>query len=1505
MSALLAARMSDAVGAHTSAMAGISWGAIAGLAVGVAAAAFTIATFGTGALVIAAAVATVGATGIGGALMGESIGATYESGDPCSSITSGSPNVVVEGKKAARAGLDKVGHNSKLVAVGSSKVIVNNAPFSRLTDAVQCAGKIIKACRKTFVGGPPVSAVSADSMDHDGFSPTTRNVLMGAALVLGAVALAPLGIGAVIVGTAVGLVVGTLGSEAGAAAGAWTARNWGWFSGNEARGAAYGSAVGGLVAGGVSGAKSVKWGQAAEVRVLGAGANGLPKTALPMKGQGAPEAAPAATQEQPKLNIVSEQRDLIPGITGPEQRYNVLRVKDAPKGQGEISYQRIDTPDGPEYAIMHVDGIKRGEGPAGTGQAVTKHFLDNVAKDSPVRAVLDETNAARLDGVLKDNPRPSVQDLAQDVPFFRQKGYDYTLDPVSERGKLSVKMQRNGTDESRITNPNVYEHPNFKKLVRYAGGDPDAPPPAATQRTTASGEPIMQRTPEGGYAVPDGLPAKPNRQGNLEAVMPDGQTIGEFRQMPNGEYLFVQRKPSTQVGKGEADNAASYLRAEHELNQSVAQAQRHRNADHASMELKSSVGQNTGAATHGLGLDVHIPDLSLAAGLGAVALMKAGSRMVQRSKGRKAAAAKAAEADAPAAAKPAPVQDSGPPCATCSGAGPGGPAPAPPAPKAPPRATVDPALLGPGRPGMGRLGRSYHSRSDFENGGVRPTTPAAPAKPAKPAPTPRHPNDPPRTYVVEKNGQKYTIIDETVTDSWGHKHSQLRVEGAPKGEGNLQYSIHRNEDGSVAMVGLDGVYGVKGQKGAGGAMKEVLLDNIAGDAPVTSFMNDVNETSFHNVVRENPVPTIQDLQKGVPAFKHDGYDFKIDVNDGLAGVTMTRNGTGQSKIANPEVFQTDKYKKFLSDNYLADDPGAAVAAGNARNAAVEAAARAAAPEAPAPVPAVGDGPSPSPRTSGAVGAATPDGPTPGGASGLAAAASPDAPVGAGTGAGAATAAASPVDSATLASTLKTRGGNCLTEALYSIEQMREMGMDPTFMKHPEASLHHFATLPDGRIVDPTYQFFFKGFSREDSPVFVGTKEELIKVFDHELATKGLDKSVDFLPVKTGEDLFNIVHGRALPHTGPRNGGPGEYIKPATTPELPTKPDLPPANVQKIEGYPPAANDGAPPPEPPPGWNDPLMAHWPVVKARYGNTKEVTAKDAGAPPKGASNSAHGAGGDACTTCGSASAAGGGGGGATVIPLNAAASVKSGPAARSGPWSSRAADAIAQPREVAKTAPIRIPADAKVTVQHKAAGYDQIRYQWSTPEAKYEARWHTETPNAPAGTGEGWVVTKTVAGNMSGQRKSTSVMTGEDEWTPHYVWQDAVAANKAGRATPEQDALLESGHWRDGRGAVGEEPAAPPPPVPMASPTQDVEAPPVDASPPPAAFPVAPTPPARAQVPPPMVSPAAPPTPNGAPALPRPNSGSGGATDTQGPRTPPFFTPYLGTSRLPQEDEEGRE
>jgi uncharacterized Zn-binding protein involved in type VI secretion len=171
----LAARFGDKI-AHSGGRSGLrgALGFLAGALIGGALAALaivaivglTVFTGGLGTVALVCAVGAVGATGLStgitGALMASNPGSSPPKPSPgssCGTITSGSPNVMIENQKAARAGLDHVSHEEQLVAQGSQTVAVNNAPLARLTDKAQCAGVIVTSATYTNVGGPPATVV--------------------------------------------------------------------------------------------------------------------------------------------------------------------------------------------------------------------------------------------------------------------------------------------------------------------------------------------------------------------------------------------------------------------------------------------------------------------------------------------------------------------------------------------------------------------------------------------------------------------------------------------------------------------------------------------------------------------------------------------------------------------------------------------------------------------------------------------------------------------------------------------------------------------------------------------------------------------------------------------------------------------------------------------------------------------------------------------------------------------------------------------------------------------------------------------------------------------------------------------------------------------------------------------------------------------------------------------------------------------------------------------------
>ncbi len=155
-----AARLGDAI-AHTSALAGFLVGAIIGIAL-IAAVAFATFTCGFGVALLAGLLAGLGASAI--LSLGEAIGRMFSS--PSGNITSGSPNVFINGRAAAFATASTVScskHNpTPLVADGSSNVFYNSLPAARKGDAITCGAKIDQGSENTFVGGGTVRYLPVD-----------------------------------------------------------------------------------------------------------------------------------------------------------------------------------------------------------------------------------------------------------------------------------------------------------------------------------------------------------------------------------------------------------------------------------------------------------------------------------------------------------------------------------------------------------------------------------------------------------------------------------------------------------------------------------------------------------------------------------------------------------------------------------------------------------------------------------------------------------------------------------------------------------------------------------------------------------------------------------------------------------------------------------------------------------------------------------------------------------------------------------------------------------------------------------------------------------------------------------------------------------------------------------------------------------------------------------------------------------------------------------------------
>ena len=241
-----AARLTDQI-SHSSAMAGLLVGVLAGLAVAVA----VVAIVGTGGMAAVAIGAGIAAAGAGGGLSGAYIGEAITS--PTGQIITGSLNAFVENLSAARAVADTAQCRKEpsvpKIAQGSSNVFINSFAAARKGDKLVCGSSITLASQTVFIGGETTTYLEIDEEVPAWLRNTLFGIMVvgtiiatgGAALVFGwGAALGGLG-GGLIGGAALGWVGGKIGGAVGGELGA-----------------RIGETVGGLVggfAGGIGGAR--------------------------------------------------------------------------------------------------------------------------------------------------------------------------------------------------------------------------------------------------------------------------------------------------------------------------------------------------------------------------------------------------------------------------------------------------------------------------------------------------------------------------------------------------------------------------------------------------------------------------------------------------------------------------------------------------------------------------------------------------------------------------------------------------------------------------------------------------------------------------------------------------------------------------------------------------------------------------------------------------------------------------------------------------------------------------------------------------------------------------------------------------------------------------------------------------------------------------------------------------------------------------------------------------
>ncbi|WP_156385753.1 MULTISPECIES: PAAR domain-containing protein [unclassified Pseudomonas] len=250
-----AARLDDPI-EHSRALSGL----LGGLALGAGAVLIGIAIVGTagfGAIALGAMVGAGAATGAGiGQLLGSLSFATHDAGQ----INSGSGNVFINGRAAARAHVDTAvctqhGSAPQILAQGSDSVRINGQPAARVGDRTVCDGKISAGSANVFIGG------GTDTTDP--INPEVPEWLERAVLVVGLAS-------AFVLASPVVVVAGLVGAVAGGLAGNWAG---GELFGQGSDGQKL-MAFGGALLGGGLGAKGGKWFDARyEIKVQGVGSN--------------------------------------------------------------------------------------------------------------------------------------------------------------------------------------------------------------------------------------------------------------------------------------------------------------------------------------------------------------------------------------------------------------------------------------------------------------------------------------------------------------------------------------------------------------------------------------------------------------------------------------------------------------------------------------------------------------------------------------------------------------------------------------------------------------------------------------------------------------------------------------------------------------------------------------------------------------------------------------------------------------------------------------------------------------------------------------------------------------------------------------------------------------------------------------------------------------------------------------------------------------------------------
>ncbi|HDS1797682.1 TPA: PAAR domain-containing protein [Pseudomonas putida] len=382
-----AARLDDPI-EHSSALGGL----LAGLAIGAGAVLIGIAVIGTGGLGAVALAAMVGAGAATGAGIGQLIGSLSFACSETGQIRSGSSNVYINGKPAARAHLDNAECSDhpggpKILAQGSDSVYINGQPAARVGDRTVCDAKISAGSPNVCIGG---GTATTDAID-----PEIPVWLERAVMALGLAS-------AFVLASPVLVVAGVAGGIAGGMAGHWAG---GELFGEGSDGQKL-MAFGGALLGGGIGAKGGKAFDARyEIKVQGLGSNLGNVKVVPKK-----------------VSVDS------PPIRGADGRF--VKSSETP-----VQYNR------------------KSQYPSGYRAGVREKILDaNTIQDGPDAG---KVLTADMDVVHRSDPRITIEHNKPVVEHWNEQGYNSARasrnDFYNDTDNMSIRLRSaNSSDGTRM-----------------------------------------------------------------------------------------------------------------------------------------------------------------------------------------------------------------------------------------------------------------------------------------------------------------------------------------------------------------------------------------------------------------------------------------------------------------------------------------------------------------------------------------------------------------------------------------------------------------------------------------------------------------------------------------------------------------------------------------------------------------------------------------------------------------------------------------------------------------------------------------------------------------------------------------------------------------------------------------------------------------------------------------------------------------------------------------------